>query len=52
MPIIEESYKPGLFLRNGHIHTIYPALFRKPMAVDWQRERLELEDGDFLDLDW
>lgn len=52
MPIIKESYKPSLFFRNGHVHTIYPALFRKPAAVNWQRQRLDLPDGDFLDLDW
>jgi len=52
MPIIESSYKPSLLFRNGHIHTIYPALFRKPKPVAWQRQRLELADGDFLDLDW
>ena len=39
-------------MRNGHVHTIYPALFRKPKPVKWNRQRLELLDGDFLDLDW
>jgi predicted alpha/beta-fold hydrolase len=52
MPILETTYKPSLLFRNGHIHTIYPALFRKPESVPWQRERIELADGDFLDLDW
>ena len=27
-------------------------MFRKVKGVNQQRERLELEDGDFLDLDW
>jgi predicted alpha/beta-fold hydrolase len=52
MPIVTESYKPALFMRNGHVHTIYPALFRRPNKVQWQRRRMELPDGDFLDLDW
>jgi predicted alpha/beta-fold hydrolase len=52
MPLIHQPYKPSLFFRNGHVHTIYPALFRKPQPVKWQRQRLELADGDFLDLDW
>jgi len=52
MPILNSNYKPSLLFRNGHIHTIYPALFRKPPAIAWERQRLELADGDFLDLDW
>jgi predicted alpha/beta-fold hydrolase len=52
MPFYQASYKPHLLLRNGHVQTIYPALFRKPAPVPWQRQRLELADGDFLDLDW
>lgn len=53
MPHITESvYKPAWFLPNGHFETIYPSLFRKIKDLGWQRERLELQDGDFLDLDW
>ncbi len=52
MPHIIESYKPGVFFRNGHIHTIYPALFRRSPEIRWVRERLTLTDGDFVDLDW
>ncbi|HYE78303.1 MAG TPA: alpha/beta hydrolase, partial [bacterium] len=29
-----------------------PALFRRVEGVGYERERLELADGDFLDLDW
>jgi predicted alpha/beta-fold hydrolase len=47
-----ESYAPPLYLRNGHVQTIYPALFRKVTGVRYQRERIETADGDFLDLDW
>lgn len=36
---------------NGHLQTILPSLFRK-ISVDYFRERLELPDGDFLDIDW
>jgi hypothetical protein len=39
-------------LRNQHLATIYPALFRRVGAIDYQRERIETPDGDFLDLDW
>lgn len=37
---------------NGHMETIVPSLFFKPELVQYERERLELSDGDFLDLDW
>jgi hypothetical protein len=52
VPLIESTYAPPWFLKNGHAHTVYPALRRKVEDVRYQRERLELEDGDFLDLDW
>jgi predicted alpha/beta-fold hydrolase len=53
MPIISPStYRPPAWLRGAHLQTIHPALFRKVAAVTTRRERLELEDGDFLDLEW
>lgn len=52
MPTIESSYHPPLLFRNGHISTIYAAVMRKVSIPEQQRERLELADGDFLDLDW
>lgn len=52
MPIIPSPYKPPLFFRNGHISTIYSGVFRKVEDLDQKRERIDLPDGDFLDLDW
>ena len=52
MPIIHSSYQPPLSLRNGHFSTIYPTLFRRLGSPSIDRERLELPDGDFIDLDW
>lgn len=52
MPLIPSAYLSPPGLRNGHVQTILPVLLprRRPR---WQRrERLELPDGDFLDLDW
>ncbi len=46
------KYRPPFFLFNRHIETMYPALFRKVILDPPRRERLELNDGDFLDLDW
>lgn len=53
MPLIEKSsYRKPFYLFNGHWETIVPSSFRKIKGVTYQRERLELIDGDFLDLDW
>ncbi|MEM6964264.1 MAG: alpha/beta fold hydrolase [Bacteroidota bacterium] len=53
MPILSSSYKnPPFYQFNGHLQTIIPGVFRKVKGVHYERERLELADGDFLDLDW
>lgn len=53
MPILKNSdYHPFLPLRWGHVNTIVPNLFRNLGKTGYQRERIELEDGDFLDLDF
>lgn len=50
--VLSLDYNPPCFLRDGHSQTIFPSLARKVRGVFYQRERIELEDGDFLDLDW
>nr|WP_320115909.1 alpha/beta fold hydrolase [uncultured Desulfuromonas sp.] len=45
-------YSPPFYLRNGHLQTIYPTLFRKLSCPAYQRERITTPDNDFLDLDW
>ncbi|MEH0155815.1 alpha/beta fold hydrolase [Limibacter armeniacum] len=53
MAIIQpKPFRPPLHHFNGHMQTILPSMFRKVSEVTYNRERLELEDGDFLDLDW
>ena len=37
---------------NPHFQTILPTLLNKNEKVQYKHERLELEDGDFLDLAW
>jgi hypothetical protein len=52
MPLIQSSYtRPPFYLFNGHLETVVPSMFRK-VEGSYERERLELADGDFLDLDW
>jgi predicted alpha/beta-fold hydrolase len=52
VPIIQSAFHPPILLRNRHVQTILPVLLRRRRRVVFERERLELEDGDFLDLDW
>lgn len=54
MPLIAQSSYPGppFLQRGGHLQSIIPGLFRRVKNVDYQRERIETADGDFLDLDW
>lgn len=53
MPIIHSTYPgPPAFLFNGHLETIVPSLYRKVKEVEYQRERIDTPDGDFLNLDW
>lgn len=51
MPIVESRFKPPFYFRKGFIATVYSGLFRK-VDLQQSRERLELSDGDFIDLDW
>ena len=53
MPLVSTSeYRPTPLLANGHLQTIAASTLRRVPDVHYQRERLELPDGDFLDLDW
>lgn len=46
-----KEYKPSILFKNGHINTIFPTYFRK-VEVNYERERINLENKDFLDFDW
>ena len=51
----DQSFKPAWWLRNSHLQTLWPAVIRKRTLMpelELERERLELPDGDFIDLDW
>lgn len=53
MPLVAVSdYKAIPWYFSGHIETIFPSLWRKVTGVSCRRQRLELNDGDFIDLDW
>lgn len=46
------DYKPPPWLRNGHIQSIWPTLFRTVTIADPVREVLPTDDDDELHLDW
>jgi uncharacterized protein len=46
------AYQPPLWLRHGHISTMFPYGFRKVHDHYQKRERIETPDGDFFDVDY
>ena len=52
MPIIQSTFEPPFGFKNGFVSTVYSGLIRRVKGVTQERERIELTDGDFLDLDW
>jgi len=52
MPLLAASYDPPFLLKSGQLATIYSGLFRRVVGLDQLRERMEIPDGDFMDLDW
>ena len=52
MPVVASTYKAPFLFRSGHLQTIAGAFLRQRHNVALDRERLELDDGDFLDLRW
>lgn len=51
MPLLKSSYQAKFPFNNTHFNTIFRTVFTN-IQVDYNRERLELEDGDFIDLDF
>jgi hypothetical protein len=52
MPLTSSPYEPPLWLRGGHLQTLYPSLVRTVDFVYDHRTRIDASEGDFLDLDW
>lgn len=49
----KKTFQPPWWLSHSHMQTIWPTLCRRPLKhFLLKRERFELPDGDFLDLDW
>ncbi|MDC7994847.1 YheT family hydrolase [Altibacter sp. HG106] len=52
MPLVPSTYQPPLPFRNAHFATIFSAKLRRAPTLIQERERLQLPDGDFIDMDW
>ena len=50
--VITSGFRPAWWLPGAHLQTIYPSLSRRRLRPELLRERVELADGDFIDLDW
>jgi len=45
-------FKPAAGLKNAHLQTLFPALFRKQPQPEVAIETFEFEDGDFTECYW
>ena len=53
VPVAREStYRSPFYLPNAHLQTILPNVTRRRIQVNYRRERFELPDTDFIDVDW
>ncbi len=46
------TFHPAWWLPGPHAQTIGARMLRKRRGIQFRRERVETDDGDFLDLDW
>jgi predicted alpha/beta-fold hydrolase len=51
MPLIKTKYKAFGIFRNAHFASIYAAIIRRIDFKFTSKDRIELSDGDFLDLE-
>jgi predicted alpha/beta-fold hydrolase len=52
MPLVTSSYTAPRWLPGGHAQTIFPVFVPRRLTAWDKAERLELADGDFLELRW
>jgi len=50
MPIIDSDFKPAWWLKNPHLQTIWGTAFKQKPEIELIPQRIELEDGDFVDV--
>ncbi|MCU7931368.1 MAG: hydrolase [Candidatus Thiodiazotropha sp. (ex Codakia rugifera)] len=50
--LIKSDFKPAWWLVSPHLQTLWPSLTRTRPRLDLRMERIDLHDGDFIDLAW
>jgi predicted alpha/beta-fold hydrolase len=51
-PELMQPYSAPKWLPGGNAQTIYPYFSNTRLKTSYRRERWELDDGDFIDIDW
>lgn len=50
--LTSSDFVPAFWLRSAHAQTVFASKFRPAPELAVDNERIELDDGDFLDLSW
>jgi predicted alpha/beta-fold hydrolase len=50
--LINSDFNPAWWLSSPHLQTVWPTLFRDRIQLPLRWQRVELLDGDFIDLAW
>ena len=50
MPIINSDFKPAWWLKNPHLQTMWGTAFKPKPEIGLISQRIELDDGDFVDV--
>lgn len=49
---VSSTFTPPWWLKNPHLQTMVASHLSPCPTINYRRERVELDDGDFVDLDW
>ena len=50
--IIQSDYSPPAWLKNCHVQTVVGTWINRSLTIPVHRQRVELADDDFLEIDW
>lgn len=50
--LVKSEFEPPWWAQNRHVQTIWPRFFQRRAKIDTHQQRLDLPDGDFVNLAW